>query len=48
MTEENISKFSLDKIAEELGGKFYTQVVADKYTEHKRIVIEYGHKKIEK
>ncbi len=46
MTEENISKFRLDKIAEELGGKWYTQVVADKHTEHKRIVIEYGHKKI--
>lgn len=45
MTEENTSKF-LNKIAEELGGKLYTQVVADKHTEHKRIVIEYGHKKI--
>lgn len=45
MTEENTSKF-LNKIAEELGGKWYTQVVADKHTEHKRIVIEYGHKKV--
>jgi hypothetical protein len=46
MKDENISKFRLDKIAKELDGKWYTQVVADKFKEHKRIVIEYGHKKV--
>jgi len=46
MSEENISKFRLDKIVEELGGKWYTQVVIDKNKEYKKIIIEYGHKNL--
>jgi hypothetical protein len=32
----------LEKIAEELGGKLSYYICSDKYTEHRKIVIEYG------
>jgi len=43
MTEEQ--KALLEIITEELGGKLYTVLVADKYKEHKKIVIEYAEQK---
>ena len=41
MPEEQ--KALLKKISEELGGKLSYWVCCDKYTQHKKIVIEYGH-----
>ena len=41
MTEEQ--KTLLEKIAEELGGKLSYYICSDKYTEHRKIVIEYNH-----
>ena len=32
----------LETVAEELGGKLYTVLITDKFTEHKKIVIEYA------
>ena len=43
MTEEQ--RIILERIANELGGKLYTSVVTDKYTEYKKIVIEYAKQK---
>ncbi len=43
MTEEQ--KTLLEMVAEELGGKLYTVLVADKYKEHKEIVIRYDEQK---
>jgi hypothetical protein len=44
MTEERkYSRYRIDQLAKELDGKWYHQVVTDGHTEHKRIVIEYGH-----
>lgn len=43
MTEEQ--QIVLEKVAEELGGKLYTVLVSDKFTEHKKIVIEYSEQK---
>ena len=31
----------LEKIAEELGGKLHYYICSDKYTKHRKIVIEY-------
>lgn len=43
MTEEQ--KALLEMVAEELGGKLYTVLVADKYKEHKEITIKYAEQK---
>ena len=43
MTEEQ--RIVLEKVANELGGKLYTVLVTDKFTEHKKIVIEYFEQK---
>ena len=46
MTEQKeYSKYRIDQLAKELGGNWYHQVVSNGRSEHKRIVIEYGHKK---
>jgi len=44
MEEQHISKYRIDQLAKELGGKWYKQLVTNGRTEHNRIVIEYGHK----
>ena len=43
MTEEQ--KALLEMVAEELGGKLSYENCITKNTEHKKIVIEYGHSK---
>ena len=43
MTEEQ--RIVLEKVANELGGKLYTVLVTDKFTERKKIVIEYSEQK---
>ena len=40
--EKQYSKYRLDQLAKELGGKWYHQTVSNSHTEYKRIVIEYG------
>ena len=46
MTEEKkYSRYRIDQLAKELGGKWYHQVVTDGRNEHKCIVIEYGHQR---
>ena len=35
----------LEAVAEVLDGKLYTVLVTDKHTEHRKIVIEYGHQR---
>ena len=35
----------LEAVAEALNGKLYTVLVTDKTTEHRKIVIEYGHQR---
>ena len=41
MTEEQ--KFLLEMVAEELGGKIEYCLCSDLHSQHKKIVIEYGH-----
>ena len=41
MTEEQ--KALLERVAEELGGKLHYYICSDKYTKHRKIVIEYNH-----
>ena len=43
--ERKYSKYRIDQIAKELGGKWYHQIVTDSRSEYKRIVIEYGAKR---
>ena len=43
--EKQYSKYRLDQLAKELGGKWYHQTVSNSHTEYKRIVIEYGTKR---
>ena len=43
--EREYSKYRIDQLAKELGGTWHHQVVTNGRREHKRIVIEYGHKK---
>jgi len=46
MTEDRkYSRYRIDQLAKELGGKWHHQIVTDGRSEHKRIVIEYDHKK---
>jgi hypothetical protein len=41
MTKEQ--KTLLEMVAKELGGRLQFLYCSDKYTEHQKIVIEYGH-----
>ena len=43
--EKEYSKYRLDQLAKELGGKWYHQVVTNGRNEYKKLVIEYGHKR---
>ena len=43
--EKQYSKYRLDQLAKELGGKWYHQTVSNNRTEYQRIVIEYGTKR---
>jgi hypothetical protein len=45
MDMNTVPKLTLQKIAEELGGKVTYITCSDKTTTHQRIVIEYGHQK---
>jgi hypothetical protein len=46
MTEhKEYSRYRIDQLAKELGGKWYHQIVTDSRSEYKRIVIEYGAKR---
>ena len=41
--QREFSRYRVDQLAKELGGKWYHQVVTNGRTEYKRLVIEYGH-----
>jgi len=41
--ERKYSRYRIDQLAKELGGKWYHQTVTNGRAEHKQIVIEYGH-----
>ncbi len=43
--QRKYSKYRIDQLVKELDGKWYHQVVTNGRHEHKRIVIEYDHKK---
>jgi len=46
MNEEfKYSRYRVDQLAKELGGKWHHQIVTNGREEYKRIVIEYDHKK---
>jgi len=43
--DRKYSRYRIDQLAKELGGKWYHKVITNGRQEHKQIVIEYDHKK---
>ena len=44
--DRKYSRYRIDELAKELGGKWYHKVITNGRQEHKQIVIEYDHKKV--
>ena len=43
--DRKYSRYRIDELAKELGGKWFHKVITNGRQEHKQIVIEYDHKK---